>query len=348
MHPVEMPPAPQFTIRSATDADASAIVATLHGAFAEYRHRIQPPSGALVENVESILALLHGGESALLAESAEGAPLACVFHRPHPQHADVLYLHRLATLPAARGQGVASALVNAVEDAARASGFDYVWLGVRIALPANRTWYMKRGYYPIAYAAHAGFAQPTYITMQKRVAPPVPRKIELAEWTPAWHDAYTAAAEQLRAILGDLLLKVHHIGSTAIPNMPAKPTIDLLGIVSDLKQVERTEPRLILNGWQPRGENGIPGRLYFRKGSDAHHTHHLHIYAQGDETGRRQIRRQLAFVAWLTDHPEDAQRYANLKRDLAAQYTWEPVAYTDAKGPLVEEILARALAAWPD
>jgi GrpB-like predicted nucleotidyltransferase (UPF0157 family) len=136
------------------------------------------------------------------------------------------------------------------------------------------------------------------------------------------------------------MLSIHHIGSTAIPDMPAKPTIDLLGVVADLQQVDRTEPRLILRGWQPRGEHGIPGRRYFRKGSDDKHTHHLHVYAQGHP----HIARQLRFVEYLTDHPTEARRYAELKQRLATAYPADPGAYTDAKGPLVEELLALAFA----
>jgi len=330
-----------WKIRTAIPDDSTAILDVIHRSFEEYRGKLEPPSGAHAEREETILKLLMSDERAFVAEkSVNEEMIGCVFFRPIKQQADTCYLHRLAVVPEARGQGVAGALITAVEEVARASGYDYVSLNVRIALPANRAFYLKRKYYPVAYAAHPGFTAPTYISMRKRLSAPIPREVVLVPWMPEWGAQYQRAAAEIQSILGEHLLSIHHIGSTAVPNIPAKPTIDLLGIVADLNQVDRTEPRLILHGWQPRGENGIPGRRYFRKGGDDKHTHHLHIYQQGNE----QIDRQLRFVAYLTTHPEEARRYADLKQRLAAEHPFDAVAYTDAKGPLVEELLAKAFA----
>lgn len=328
-----------YRLRTATPSDARAIVDVLHRAFEEYRGALQPPSGAHTESESSVFGLLTGEEMAFVAEATSGELFGCVFYRPHPSQTDLYYLHRLAVIPEARGQGIASALIQAVEDAAIQAGRDYVSLGVRIVLTENRAYYLKRGYYPIAYAAHSGYAAPTYVTMRKRVSAPILRQVVIAAWTPAWKDAYEIAAAEVRSILGDHLLEIHHIGSTAITGMPAKPIIDLLGIVGDLHQVDRTEPRLLMAGWKPRGEFGIVGRRYFRKGADDDHTHHLHVYQQGNGN----IDRQLRFVAYLNTHPEEARRYAELKQRLAVEHPFAPTEYTEAKGPLVEEILVRAM-----
>lgn len=328
------------SIRPATVDDVPALVEVIQQAFAEYRGRLDPPSGAHAENAETIARLLQNNEHAFLAHDEEtSAPLGCVFCTSNRQLDDTFYLHRLAVIPQARGEGIATMLVHAVEEFARAAERTYVTLGVRIALTANRTFYLKRGYYPVAYGAHPGFHSPTFVTMRKRVAPPVPRQVLLVPWTPEWAAQYASAAAEVTSLLGDNLLAIHHIGSTAIPHMPAKPTIDVLAVVTNIMRVDRAEQSLLEAGWQPRGENGIAGRRYFRKGSDALHTHHLHIYPPG----HAQIERQLRFVAYLSSHPEEAERYATCKQKLAAEHPFDPVSYTEGKGPLVEELLQRAL-----
>ena len=145
----------RIKLRSATHHDSHAIVDVLHRAFEEYRGKLQPPSGAHAEREETIRALFEDGEGAIVAEEDDsGAMVGCVFYRLQTDDRDTCYLHRLAVVPEARSQGLASALVQEVESTARAQGLDYVTLGVRIVVTNNRSFYLKRGYYPVAYAAH--------------------------------------------------------------------------------------------------------------------------------------------------------------------------------------------------
>jgi predicted N-acetyltransferase YhbS len=151
-------------IRPATMTDAPALAALIIDAFAEYRGRLKPESGALSESAATIAAeLARPDHSALLA--LDGArPVGCVLCKPEDGD---LYFGRLAVPPAQRGRGIARALIEAVEAHARRHGYPGVLLGVRIALPENQKLFASLGYVETERTAHPGFDVPTSITMRK-------------------------------------------------------------------------------------------------------------------------------------------------------------------------------------
>ncbi len=150
-------------LRRATTGDAATLARLVVAAFAEYRGRLLPESGALSETATSIAAQLADGHGAFLVER-DGDPVACVLFQPD---AGDLYFGRLAVVPAHRGAGLAPLLVAAVEDEARVRGYPAVRLGVRVALPANQRLFAGLGYVEISREAHPGFVEPTSITMRK-------------------------------------------------------------------------------------------------------------------------------------------------------------------------------------
>ncbi len=167
------------------------------------------------------------------------------------------------------------------------------------------------------------------------------RIVEIYPYNPAWAADYAAEAARLIPVFGHHLLAIHHIGSTAVPGLLAKPTIDILPVVDDISQIDALNPPMAALGYIAKGENGIPGRRYFRKGSDANHTHHIHVF----QAGRPEIADHLNFRDYLRAHPDEAVAYGRLKTTLAAQFRADPPAYTNAKAEFIAEILRRA-AAW--
>ncbi len=149
-------------IREAVPEDAPLLVRLLREAFEEYRWKLDPPSSAHDKTEDVVLRELGDG-GALIAEPSSG-PRGCVFFHPRPDH---LYLDRLAVLPPFRGQGVARALMEAVEARARALGPTPVRLNVRLTLRALQDWYARQGYTFHSYGTHAGYAAPTYVVLQK-------------------------------------------------------------------------------------------------------------------------------------------------------------------------------------
>ncbi|TPE65220.1 GrpB family protein [Sandaracinobacter neustonicus] len=138
--------------------------------------------------------------------------------------------------------------------------------------------------------------------------------VDLQACCGSWPDAFVAEAEALRQLMGEQLLALHHIGSTAVFGLIAKPVIDMLGVIRSLGEVDAAEPALRALGYVGKGENGIAGRRYFHKNNAAgSRSHHLHLF----EPGAAEIERHLAFRDYLRAHPDAAQRYAGLKSAIA-------------------------------
>jgi ribosomal protein S18 acetylase RimI-like enzyme len=152
-----------LVLRGATAIDASALAATIAAAFAQYRGKLEPESGAFRETAEGIAAELARDSGAIIAER-NGKMLGCVMVTLLEGD---LYFGRLSVLPEARGTGLAKRLIAAVEDEARRRELPGVRLGVRIALPDNQRLFASLGYVEYSREAHPGFDYPTSINMRK-------------------------------------------------------------------------------------------------------------------------------------------------------------------------------------
>jgi len=161
----------------------------------------------------------------------------------------------------------------------------------------------------------------------------------VTSYNPEWPRLYREERSLLCAILGTSILRIHHIGSTAIPGMCAKPIIDMLGETQGLALVDALSPELQKAGYAAKGENGIPGRRYFRKGNPLLHTHHLHVFGVGDAN----IERHLAFRDYLRSHARVAKSYCELKQELAVEFEYDPAGYQEGKSELASALEAQAL-----
>jgi GrpB-like predicted nucleotidyltransferase (UPF0157 family) len=131
------------------------------------------------------------------------------------------------------------------------------------------------------------------------------------------------------------MVSIHHIGSTAIPHIYAKPIIDLLVEVKDILVVDQCDSAMEKLGYVVMGEFGIPDRRFFLKDNAAGiRTHHVHVFAIDSP----QIQRHLAFRDYLIAHLGIAQEYSDLKRDLAQQYPQDIQGYMDGKDGFIKEI----------
>ena len=168
------------------------------------------------------------------------------------------------------------------------------------------------------------------------------RTIQLVEHNPHWKEQFEAEAKLIKKVFGSEMVALYHIGSTAIPGIKAKPIIDILGEVKDIQEVPSFNIPMSRIGYQAKGEMGITGRQYFRKGKGILHTHHLHIF----QTGHPEIRRHLAFVDFLKNHPSEAQAYGQLKEKLVQEFREKPEEYTSAKTNFIKAIDERASDGW--
>ena len=164
-------------------------------------------------------------------------------------------------------------------------------------------------------------------------------KIDVVPHDPAWQEAFKVEAERIKAAMGENLVAIHHVGSTSIPGIYAKPVIDMLVEVKDVVELDRGSPAMRSLGYEVKGEFGIAGRRYFRKdNAEGIRTHQIHAF----ETGSEQIARHLAFRDYMIAHPEEAQAYGELKRRLVAKYADSPENYMDGKDEFIKEIDRRA------
>ena len=169
-------------------------------------------------------------------------------------------------------------------------------------------------------------------------------EVVLLAHDPAWTVA--AAAERLRLIAGaePMLIEVHHIGSTSVPGLVAKPIVDLLGVAGSLAALDAARARIEALGYEWRGEYGLPGRRYctWRDLASGRRRIQLHCYAAGSP----EIDRHLAFRDALRRDSALAAAYAAEKQRCAAHHGDDARAYGLCKSGWIGRAEAAALAAW--
>ena len=166
------------------------------------------------------------------------------------------------------------------------------------------------------------------------------RNVEVHPPNPVWKVQAETESQQVKQALGNIVVTVHHIGSTSIPKIYAKPIIDLLVEVQDIAVVDDRAPAMEILGYQAMGEYGIPGRRFFRKDdATGTRTHHIHTF----QVGSPDVLRHLAFRDFMVTHPNYAQQYSDLKRQLAARYPDNIESYMDGKDSFIQDMQQRAL-----
>jgi GrpB-like predicted nucleotidyltransferase (UPF0157 family) len=167
--------------------------------------------------------------------------------------------------------------------------------------------------------------------------PPIP--VVLAPYNPDWPRLAAAYADRLNA-LGPVLVIVHHIGSTSVPGLAAKPIIDLMPLVSDLAELDRLRGCIELLGYSWHGELGIAERRYCtlddERGVRAPQLHFFQVDSP-------QAERHLAFRDYLRAHPEVARDYEDVKRRAQGLYPDDSHRYTDEKAAWIHDTEAKAL-----
>ena len=169
--------------------------------------------------------------------------------------------------------------------------------------------------------------------------------VEIAPYDPRWPELFALEKTHLVALLpGDVVRRIEHFGSTAVPGLAAKPIVDMLVEVTALDDVKaRVVPVLQTQGydyvWRPTsGEDGPPWYAWFIKRDRAGtRTHHIHMVEADFPQWE-----SLAFRDYLRAHPDVCAEYAALKRRLASEFPSDRVAYTEGKSEFIRRITAIA------
>ena len=170
----------------------------------------------------------------------------------------------------------------------------------------------------------------------------MPRRVKVVPHAESWAREFAREVPVIRECLGANTNEIHHIGSTAIPDIFAKPIIDILAEVKSIAEVDGASGAMRGAGYEAMGEFGIAGRRYFRKDdSGGVRTHHVHAF----EVGHLDVARHLAFRDYLRSHPEVAREYSDLKRGLAAEHPEDMQSYVDGKYGFIKRV-DRVAAGW--
>ena len=171
------------------------------------------------------------------------------------------------------------------------------------------------------------------------------RRIEVEAWDPAWTARFESAAVALDGVWADASA-VHHIGSTAVPGLLAKPTIDVLVVVPAGVDIEARYPGMVDLGYDCRDEcldapqPGTPGRFYFVLRDGPVHLVHVHVV----HDGHFEIEQLLGLRDYLRSNVQAARAYGELKASLARANRHDNLGYMRGKDAAVKALIETALA----
>ena len=158
--------------------------------------------------------------------------------------------------------------------------------------------------------------------------------IVIVEYNPAWPSEFVRLRDRAQAALGVVAVAIEHVGSTAVPGLPAKDLIDMVVVVESDDDVDEAIARLAPIGYRARGNLGVEGREAFWW-PEGEKRHHLYV----SPTTSAELHAQVAFRDRLRTDPAVAREYVALKRELAARHRNDRLAYTEAKTEFIEAVL---------
>jgi len=169
--------------------------------------------------------------------------------------------------------------------------------------------------------------------------------VSIVPYDPAWPGLFVEEKKHLRRLLPrELLLRIEHFGSTAVPGLPAKPVIDILVGVRSLEETrQKIVPILVAEGyeyfWRPTWGDHVPPfyAWFIKRNALGLRTHHIHMVEMDFEHWER-----LLFRDYLVEYPEIAKEYQVLKSRLAGEHPGDRVAYTAGKTDFIVRMTERA------
>ena len=162
--------------------------------------------------------------------------------------------------------------------------------------------------------------------------------VKLSEHNPRWKEFFEQEKGILFKKFPKVILEIQHGGSTAIHGIPAKPIIDMFAVVSSLKDAEEIKPELEALGYEYRGEEGVPERRLYVKGSQEKRTHHLQLV----ERNSNEWKNHILIREYYLKHPDVAQQYAELKKKLAERYPDDRPSYGAGKDAFIKSVIENA------
>jgi GrpB-like predicted nucleotidyltransferase (UPF0157 family) len=162
--------------------------------------------------------------------------------------------------------------------------------------------------------------------------------IIVVDYDPSWPARFQFLHRRIARALGSMAVAIEHVGSTAVPNLAAKPIVDIVVLLATDAEISEAVDWLAKLGYVHQGNLGIPDREAFRAPvQDSSH----HLYVCPPES--KAFREHLAFRDYLRAHPQEAEAYADLKRALALKFRDDRPGYNAGKSAFVAEIVSLAM-----
>jgi GrpB-like predicted nucleotidyltransferase (UPF0157 family) len=158
--------------------------------------------------------------------------------------------------------------------------------------------------------------------------------VRLSDHNSLWAELYREEQKRIRAAAGDLIIELEHVGSTAIPGIKAKPILDMLAGVAQLREALLCKAPLEAIGYEHIARAGIANDYVFGKGVPR--THYLHVVEYG---GAKWVN-HLCFRDRLRKDPVLARAYEELKQELSCKFSDSHAKYHDAKSEFINEVVA--------
>ncbi|MBP2461472.1 MULTISPECIES: GrpB family protein [unclassified Rhizobium] len=157
---------------------------------------------------------------------------------------------------------------------------------------------------------------------------------KISEYDRQWPSMFEAERARLAAVFEAKAVDIHHVGSTAVPGLAAKPEIDLLVVVSGASDEERVDWEMASLGYV-RGKNLLDGHHFYRRDVEGVRTHKVHVCL----LGHWQITRMLRFRDLLRQDDDLRQEYQKLKLELESTSEDGIKAYLVRKAPFIDAVL---------
>lgn len=161
--------------------------------------------------------------------------------------------------------------------------------------------------------------------------------ITLVEYDPEWPQRYRRERENVLGAIGDRVVRIEHVGSTAVPGLAAKPIVDVTATVEDWVTVDRVVEPIESIGYEyvPESAEAEDPWRYFEKRPEDGQAFNLHLRPVGSD----HVEKNVLFRDFLRDNPERAREYEQLKREAADAHPDDLQAYSEAKTEFVESVI---------
>lgn len=160
-------------------------------------------------------------------------------------------------------------------------------------------------------------------------------KVIVEPYNETWKNAFEEIRKEIEEVLGDMIIDIEHVGSTAVEGMSAKPCIDIDVVIRDYAVFDMIVNKLEEIGYIHEGNLGIKDREAFKYSNKPHlKTHHLYVCPQYSE----ELHRHLTFRNFLRNHKEAIEKYSRVKETAAQLFPNSIEKYMEYKAPCIEEM----------